>query len=313
MKNPSMNYIRKVIINEVAKLLDEDYESIREIKNFANDVLMVLSKENYDEIVKNNGDLYNANLLGLPIDEIYKNSNKEYKKLKDFLTKTNIVIFLIPMKSKATKGDYSVNLSKKYDRHDYKTIRIYFDDSLVNILKDSIVEKKTNNRTIEPHDIYVKLYFKLISIVIHELQHAYDDYRSEGIIYNSKEFKQYLEKYANEEEIQDKEEELEKIQNYLKLPHEVWARFSQSMDKLRFTESNLEKNADGNHYLKYKMRPLKTVLNEFFYTFSYWASLYDSGNKLSKIQNRLIKAVVQFWHIEQEKIKEDNKNPTKFF
>ena len=62
-------------------------------------------------------------------------------------------------------------------------------------LKDKIIEYKNENRKLTPYEIYVILYFSLRKTVVHELQHAYDDYRSSGHAYQTKEFKKYLEKY----------------------------------------------------------------------------------------------------------------------
>ena len=306
--------IRKIIINEVAKLLDEDYESIQEIKLFANDILRLFAKENFKEIVRKEGLLHKANLVALTIEGVYqKSDNKQkYVKLKDFVTNANVVVYVMKKGNDNIKGHYSLILSKEYNHTNYRDITIFYSENLEKNLQEKIKEYKDNNRELTPTDIYVTMYYELVSTAIHELQHAYDDYRSKGKSFNTKEFKAYMEKYAEKEEFADKKEEVIAAKEYLKLPHEVWARFSQAMDKTRFTSGDFVKDESGKYFMKLEMKSLKSVVNSFFYNFENWGTLLAPGDKLSRIQKRLINAVVQFWHKEQERIVEENKNPQYF-
>ena len=307
-----MNYssqIRKIIINEVAKLLDEDYESVKEIESFSNDVLKAFAKDNIDEIINKDGNLKKANLSYLSIQYVYAKSGKNYSKIKEFVNNANVIVSFVPKNREKLRGYYSLFVGVKYNPVHPRELTVFFNDDLTSDLQEKIEELKANNMKLDVETLQRILSKKLLSPLIHELYHAYDDYRSKGKAYETKEFKEYLDTYIDKIEYADKQEELTATIKYLQLPHEVWARFAQAMVKIEFTSGDLAEDKDGKFYIKLSMKPLRAVLNSFFYKFENWAELLMPGNSLSKIQKRLIKAVVNFWNKEQDVINSRNKNP----
>ncbi len=152
-------------------------------------------------------------------------------------------------------------------------------------------------------DFYSKLYYEFYTSLVHELQHSYDDYRSGGMAYNTPENEKYRKKYLQKSDnnvSRSQINDLESYREYLNLPHEIWARFSQAMIKVRFYTWDYDKSNDKQ--IIYTMYPLNQVLKDFRYAF-------DNFKVLSpEMQKRLYRKVSQFWHIEQEKINKINKN-----
>jgi len=81
--------------------------------------------------------------------------------------------------------------------------------------------------------------------------------------------------------------------SYLNLPHEIWARCTQAIDKTNFTK--LEMN-DELTDIWYEMRPINTVAKEFKHNFHGFVVLPP------KMKEKMYRKVSQFWHIEQEKL-----------
>jgi hypothetical protein len=107
----------------------------------------------------------------------------------------------------------------------------------------------------------------------------------------------------SEMEMYDKHEFAKK---YLNLQQEIWARFSETMNRVRFSEADFAKTADGKDYFKSTMKPFDRVYKEFKYSFNGFHVLSKNA------KNRLVRKLSQFWHIEEEKVKEANKNPETF-
>ena len=305
--------IRKLISEEVAKILDEDYESVQEIKSLAEDILMYFSKQNYSRIKEYSEDLSKIVYFNpIKINAAYQNSSKKYKNLEDFLIETNIMFLFLPSDG-SDYGHYSAIISKNYNPGEHRDISLFYKNDFIEKLQEQISEKNSNSKEISVTDIYTIMYLFFLSTLVHELQHAYDDYRSKGKLYNTKEFNQYIEDYEDEVSLVEKNDDLNMIKRYFNLPHEVWARFSQAVLKLEFYNSaGLFESPGGKLYLKYKIRPLRAVVNEFFYKYDGWQFLFEPENNLSNIQRRLIKAIVSFWNKEYERVVEKNKNPQYF-
>jgi hypothetical protein len=117
--------------------------------------------------------------------------------------------------------------------------------------------------------------------------------------YNTKESNQYFEKYKNKI-FSTKEELLNKEKEYLNLPHEIWARFSQAIAKTYLMGVDFE--GDG---IKYFMYDIHKSVKDFMSNYHYFSVLPK------KMKLRLIKAVVQFWHLEQEEMKRLNNKMNK--
>lgn len=305
-------YIQKIISEEVKKLLDEDYESIKEVAQIANDVLKTLAKKNINLVLQyKNEDISGYNFFKpVILKDAFHKSQSTYNKLALFLVKTNIEVHLLPKKENHS-GSYSYihDPIDGYNPNTWREIYIFYDDNFINYLQETqnVVEdfKSSNLHSIFQH------YF--ISSLKHEIQHAYDDYRSKGKMFDSKEFREFIENDTRQKESESKEESKKEFRKYLNFPHEIWARFTQTITNLDFTNSDLVEGNDGHYYLKYKMKSLIASLIAFYNSFYGWGLLYDKNGELSNIQRRLQRAVIQFWYKEQERITEENKNPRLFY
>ena len=304
-KNKS--FLRNIISEEIKKLLDENYESVKEIHQLADEVIKFFAKKNINIVLNNLDDVseikfFNSFLLS----EVYQNSNKQYKILEDFLIETKINILFLP-KIDNRYGDYSLYPDEKYNPSLYREINIYYENEFLIKLQNLINESIEFNEA----SFYFILHLNFLSHFIHEIQHAFDDYRSKSQIFKTKEFREFIET-VSQKEINNKKKDLNDMKKYLNFTHEVWARFAQTVEKINFTTTDFEESPDGNLYLIYKMKSIKTVLISFYNNFYGWSSLYNPHLQISPIQRRLQKAVVQFWHKEQEFVKEKNKNPERF-
>lgn len=108
----------------------------------------------------------------------------------------------------------------------------------------------------------------------HEIQHAYDDYRSKGLIFQTKQAKQYFQKYYK------KRDDMESLEKYLNQPHEIWARITQFILKYK---DNLK---DYNTYPEFA-KEIKTNFKGY-------------GTLPTKTKKRIFKTLYIFWKYGQD-------------
>lgn len=149
-------------------------------------------------------------------------------------------------------------------------------------------------------NLYVKLFFEFGSILLHELQHVYDNYVSDGRYINIKKFDKYIDKkdklnklnipaVDNENTFDKRIDKNDKFykeraynhKRYMNLQHEINARFTQAMEKIHIWGLD-----DNWKYFKY---PFNKIENDFRRNFSGWNLLSDNNKK------RLKQRVYQFW------------------
>jgi len=278
------------IINEeiLEHLLNETHKSIQEIKDLASDVIKEIAGNNIEQI-KDGGIKY---LYGIYLNAI--NTDK-YGDLKDFITNTNIAITINDKWDNNPNASYSMlddngNYNPKLERE----IDVYVEK--LNEVIEEINQKALQKTGYNTNDLYMDLFYKLYSFLIHELQHAYDDYRSQNKSYQTKEFSEYKSKYMQANIENNINQDAEQYIKYLNLPHEIWARFSQAMYNTHFTTLDWE-----NDDIVWLMKPIKEVLKDFKYQYNHFRQLND------KMKRKLLNKVVSFWHIEQDKLNEKNK------
>ncbi|MFW6219892.1 MAG: hypothetical protein ACOC33_03550 [bacterium] len=266
--------------------LFETYKSIDEIKKLATRIIDKIAEENYEYY--NEKGKFNF-LYGTYLKSI---DSSKFDDLKEFIENANISITVQPKKNDSHKGDYGTYPDGKYNPRDERDITIYVDYGL---LEERINEKlKERNNNMTQSDLFNILFYSLYTTLIHELQHAYDDYRSGGKALQTKEFKKYI-----QDKTRDKiNSDLESAKKYLNLPHEIWARFTQAVDRISFYEADYEKDKYG---FQFKMVPLKKLAKDFARKFDGFSILSD------KMKRKLINKIVQFWHYEKEKLPALNK------
>jgi len=307
----------KLDINESAKQLDEikryvrlvlegvieeDYKSNAEIKELANQTLIEFSKENYDHIERqSNLAEYQDGIkyfIGVRLNAVYHKNPDKFPILRDFLLKSNVIVNIRPQKDINTRGDYSANDEGEYKFGQIRYINLYFDESFAK--KMAFEARKTTDAgdKVNYHDLYFPMFNAFNSTLMHELQHAYDDFRSNSKIFKSKQAADYKNKYffAGQEINFHPEKETQKYNAYLVQPHEIWARFTQAIHDTRFYEVDFKGDT-----IKYNMFPIEEAIRSF--------TIHMRGFELldKDTQRRLIRKAAQFWHEEDNKIKEKNK------
>ena len=289
--------LHTIINEEIQNVLDETYKSVDEIKKLSNDILIKTAEINFE---KYNSDGSFRYIYGVNVDKM---DSSKYDEIKNYVADSNVQIYFQPKDDKSSnKADYSNIVTYKGEKYNPRTerdINLYYD---YNRFKEKI-DEMLKEHVISRSDFYSKLYYEFYASLVHELQHSYDDYRSGGMAYNTPENEKYREKYLQKSDnnvSRSQINDLESYREYLNLPHEIWARFSQAMIKVRFYTWDYDKS--NNKQIVYMMYPLNQVLKDFKYAF-------DNFGVLSpEMQKRLYRKVSQFWHIEQEKINKLNKN-----
>ena len=265
-------------------LLNEDFQSTKEIRKLSGDIIKLLADKNLDNVNQNLNDKIKFNSVKL--SDINPSS---YIKLNQFIQNYNLSIELVENITNLYKGNYA-SFIKERGVTRAGDIELYYHDNLIDSLKD---ELKYTNGKIDNLRLYSIFYFKFANNLMHELQHVYDDYRSLGKALKSQDV--YDTKY-NKASSNSKIINLQQAKDYLNLPHEIWARFTQAIDRIYFY--SLDFNDKG---VVYEMYPMEKVAKEFKKQFKGFDILTDD------MKRRLIKAVIQFWHFEQDDLKKDGK------
>ena len=302
-----MDQLRKYI-QEAIKVIGEDYESIKQVNTLANDVLSFAGKVNVEYVIRQikdgniEGNRKSLFLYPVKLLDIYQEKSKNYPVLQDFLTNSNILVQFIRSSNKNRRGSYTWTNDADYDTTKNRSIYLYYDEEELFINLDG---KLKDSKKLDSSDIYFSFWYKFASTLEHELQHAYDDYRSNSNIFRAKKSQKYDDKYilpsGKEMEFDDPIKQGYKYKEYLNLQHEIWARFTQTISKIRFSTIDFKETEDGRSYLNYKMKSLDEAIKNFRYEFSGWQVLSE------KMKKKLVGKVSQFWHKEQEALPEKNK------
>lgn len=283
------------LINEELSNLNETYNSVIEIQDLANDIIKEAAKLNIDYINNMKSFTY---LYGVGFPKLKTSIDiDKYNELKGFINRMNIYVYFQSKTNDKPNGEYSFYRSKeksKFKLFDARELNVYYDYDEV---KHDVDEKINKNGQITVDELYMTLFFKMFSTLIHELQHAYDEYRSRGMAFNTKQFDKYLDKYAingRQDNVQLKKD-IDQAKAYLKLPHEIWARFTQAIYELSFYDIDIDKDKTGKDRVIYIMYPINDVVKKFTRTYKNFNILNE------KDKRKLINKVVQFWHMEKEK------------
>lgn len=205
----------------------------------------------------------------------------EYNELKDFINDEKFGnIMIIPIKDR--------NLSKKRlgDYNERGMITLYYSDDLLSELRKAKHKllKESDFKEVDFSDnAFQILKTHFFDTLLHELQHVYDDYRSDGK-YSKHLTSDFFKNKHTADLLHSKDrlsgEEKDFINNinkqYLKFPHEINARFTQAISKIDFTKD------------------WTSVLKSFKYNFHGWDLMSD------KYKKKLIRKLSQFFHFKKE-------------
>ena len=313
------NFILKKLTEGVSEIINEDYDDTKEIDLLATDIFKMVTELNGDRIIDwalNSAQQDNYfYFYPVTLIDVYNNSpnHDKFTKLKEFLDKSRNVEIYMKTKGGTTKGTYSRPERRHYRESDYRTIDINISEPDMASMKRYITEKIKSYRDFPQNEVN-KILLETItttfdlsfhSTLIHELQHIYDDFRSDTKAFKSKEQTEYtkLQKKATQLDDVFREEYLESLEmykKYLNLPHEIWARFTQLIHGIKLTTSDMVTNDNGDYYFKYDMRNLNQVMKDF-------DTYYRGVEYLTpEMRKRLIRKLSQFWHKEQGRIKIEN-------
>lgn len=287
-------------INE--EVLEEDYNSIKEIKELANDVLVYLAKINLDSFLRQvNSNSYIDYLMPVRLLEVYQENPKKFSTLSDFLINTKIYVKVSrTVRDSGVLGHYTHIKEPEYDKEKYREIVLFPGTDFYNRLTSDYSKEKAHDY----RDAYFTMWYAFHSTLEHEIQHAYDDYRSNSKLFQARKSQEYVKKHtmANGRSAVYANPELNKRkhQEYLKLQHEIWARFTQAVNETRFTKGDFATSPDGIQYFHYTMKPLAEVVKDFTIHFDGWRIMPDS------VKKKLAARVSAYWHKEMENL--DAKN-----
>lgn len=310
-----MDQLRKIIQEAISQVIEEDYTSAKEINELANQTLVWAAKKNLEYVLRqmasgeNSPHIYPIHLYPVKLLDVYQENPKKYPTLGNFLTNSNIMVQFVRANDTGVKGDYGWVDDTEFDTTSLKTIRLFYGEKFDADIKSKAEDVKTYHKKekMDDKDLYFTFWYAFVSTLEHEIQHVYDDYRSNTKLYRTKQFDKYKQKYhlptGAEIKINDPEQINKRHQDYLRLQHEIWARFTQTINnpKFRMTKLDFAKTKDGIDYLKYEMLPIDEVVKNFKREFVGWNVMSD------KIKRTLISRVVQYWHKEQDKLSDKNK------
>ena len=269
--------------------LNEGYAEITEIEKLSIQIVQFFADKNTDFIKRiinglDSEEYFNFE-YGFLYDIIYDKS--VYPLLKDFIDKTDINIRFI--NNFSSSGVFIPNGKKsggeiwlKIENFNEFVAEIGYGVEFYKLKTDWSVEKAAQL-------LRISLGSAIRNILIHELQHAYDDFRSNGNYANDKKSKNYY-KNLNYKPLSPGAVMDDKTrQIYLTLPHEYWARFSEFATK------------------RYMGGSFDQILKTFKQTFSGYNLLSDN------VKNRLQKALYKFWDEKNNnnKVKENTMKLTK--
>lgn len=275
--------------------LFENYNQIKEISDLANDIFKEAAKKIRDEALeyKKAG---KQGFLFVPPVYLRNINHTKFTILKDFIKNTELVVKHESKDKASIRGNYFRN---DEDQHN---ITIFFDmKGLLKDINDKYLKLHKNDDLDEYYDYYFTLYLHGHDTLIHELQHAYDSYRSNGKFVNTR-FNNDLKKIdfiSKKKEGTLTQDEINLIEKnrkeYFGIQHEVNARYTQALKETSFYNV-------GSGFHNFTPKPFKDVLEDFLLNFTSWEYL---SNKMKKrVKNRLYKD----WIIFNNEFEKENKN-----
>jgi hypothetical protein len=231
-----MNYF--ISYNQYKKqiVLNETYESYQELKILAEEISAKIN-------------IFNSSINKLyPLSKLVQNSR--YTVIKDFITNQVCIIITDQLDTPAA---YVSN-----DRYDL-AFGNNFRSKHENICKTGV--------------ILIRPTSKNSSALIHELEHAWDDYRSKGKLLNTKlgqKYKEKAEKYISQQTGKSAAYDPALTTLYYRTPHEISAYFVEVLEEINFFRDESEM------YL----RDFKDLYEEFVEKFQGYEYLTPKDKKI---------------------------------
>jgi hypothetical protein len=301
--------------------LFESYTSQKEIENISNQIIKLIAEETYETtkglwaINDEDPQLRSVfhNLIGVN-NVLKKIETNEIYEMIDFVD--NFKLNIVPQRwdidgRKSVEGQFQGGYINRIPVSG--VIKLKYEDSLVKEISDYRDEWLDKGYEFDSGNIYTKIFLPFYSTLIHELQHAYDFYRSGGKYANYKASRDY---YKMKHDVRDiekiydadgklSEEQIKRISDigkrYLRLRHEVDARFAEAIRKTNFYDVDfLDDIEDGDVYMKHTMKPFKKVKSDFIYNMSGISVLSTEERK------RVLRKLGQFYQLAKDDIKKED-------
>lgn len=268
-----VNKINKPVSEEV---IDEDFDSQNMIEQLSKDMLKSYISQYVEHVYLSRSRpkkfLVNA----------FKGLKYSYGKFNEFIR--DFTIYLGLSKDLRVRGQFQPTA-------DVGDILIQVDE---NILYDYIIE---NHKKYSKDEIKEELYYYIgninfFTVLRHELQHAYDYYISGGKFTSDKKSKDfYAKKRGNVIDTDPKTKEIMRVK-YLRLQHEINARFTQTITELN--DYGLH-NGDGSF----------VSIQDYLNTFKKW--FYGWDIMTPKVQKYLMRRASQYYHKYKEEFDKNKK------
>lgn len=281
--------------------LFETYSSQKELEKLSVDILLMCSKKTLEYVNgvvamrKNNNQIVDKRpiwgLSSIYLTDIYKDKSKisKYDTITEFIKTSEVTIRFDKKINDTTTGSF---ILPKYSETNRPEIEIYHDVELLTFLNDNYDDGKIS----QDNDIYYAIY-DLDNVILHELIHAYDYWRSGGkaikIDKNTTKdnIKRKVIKMKHEDGLKLSKEELDFINknfnDYLNKSYEIDARFAQTIKKI--SPYSLDWDAQVYSIISW---------DEYYKSFKLnmigWNVMSDKNKK------RLIRKLSQFYYFEKE-------------
>jgi len=290
-----MESLRKIIRNVLREsVIEETQTGQKDLEKLTNDVLKLVA----EQIMKEKAHVMwltgneKEPITKIPLANTLMMNGEGFSEIEDFVMSTNIRIAptSIPIRGrKSIKGELEYGPPNNFNEEYYKIWLKYENKDLDEI--NQIFDK--DGREVTTTDIYFKLFYMFYSTLLHELQHAYDAWRSKGKAFGGQLKKSYTSAQEKADMLMKTKsgydeltpEEIDAINNsrlaYLNLVHEINARYAQAMQKIVLTGMDFKTFDDVKE-------DWNKVYKDFKINFEGWRHLSDKMKK--KLTRRLAKA-----------------------
>lgn len=233
----------RLIISE--SMLQEGYREVHELNYITNEIIYSVAKENSGflfRLKRNKG--FDKNWLYFNYDHfIIKDMIKNidaYPLMGDCINNGLKIFFTTHID---TLGNY-------VSTNNTINIKTNIDDFYDNLLYHLDLHGESLDTDSATRSLRTSIGVAFRSIIIHELQHAYDSYRSKNKYTTDRVSKKYYDKKRTlNVPFREMSQDMKNI--YLILPHEYWARFSETVNDIyitkdmRYVENQFIKNLRG--------------------------------------------------------------------
>lgn len=268
-------------------LLSEDFDTQEEMIRLSNDVLKSVIKKAVNYFV-----FSYPNVLSTYVG-VFQNLPQKYNKLNEFLKSYHMRIvfdegnrvYFLPMN--VSNGSIVLEkYTKDFIENTYKICNDF-------VKNHSNIDDATDEEITELYrDVYFAVYSeRMILSIAHELQHAYDSWRSKHKAFKDKASNKYYS--SGNKNFEDMDEET--YTKYLKLHHEINARFTQAIAKSRLIEIVFTRD-DPNRPFGYQYAiPINDFIKSFKLNFVGYNVLTP------KQQKYVLRRASQYYHAAKEK------------